>query len=195
MSKKAQKIFGIFFFVFGLLFLGMSPLLAGFIAWIGLTLFLCAVMIKPKAPTKEREVLQNEKPKGEYETFKVAGVSYYPKSFDALRETNEDYKLTKRDLPYDVRVYEYEYSYKDISFEDEPTNPYDPNAIKVLIDGHHVGYIKKGSTSRFRKLRDMPDFKVEADIGGGKYKYYDSETEKVDRDEIPCFVHLRVYHG
>ena len=37
------------------------------------------------------------------------------------------------------------------TLESEPTNPYDPNAIKVLAtDGHHVGYVPKDMTSKIR---------------------------------------------
>lgn len=30
----------------------------------------------------------------------------------------------------------------------EPTNPYDPDAIKVMLNGHHIGYVPRESTSR-----------------------------------------------
>lgn len=36
----------------------------------------------------------------------------------------------------------------------EPENLHDPNAIKVLIDGYHVGYIKSGSCAHVRQLID-----------------------------------------
>ena len=41
--------------------------------------------------------------------------------------------------------------------EAEPTNPYDPNAIKILThDGHHVGYVPKDMTAEVRKLANLP---------------------------------------
>ena len=41
--------------------------------------------------------------------------------------------------------------------EAEPTNPYDPNAIKVLAaDGHHVGYVPKDMTSEIRDNATLP---------------------------------------
>jgi hypothetical protein len=32
-------------------------------------------------------------------------------------------------------------------FEAEPTNEYDPNAVKVLCQGEHIGYLSRGNNS------------------------------------------------
>ncbi len=41
--------------------------------------------------------------------------------------------------------------------EAEQTNPYDPNAIKILAhDGHHVGYVPKDMTAEVRKVANLP---------------------------------------
>lgn len=41
--------------------------------------------------------------------------------------------------------------------ESEPTNTYDPNAIKVLApDGHHVGYVPANITDEIRKEATLP---------------------------------------
>lgn len=43
------------------------------------------------------------------------------------------------------------------TLEAEPTNAYDPNAIKVLAnDGHHVGYVPKDMTSEIRNNATLP---------------------------------------
>lgn len=43
------------------------------------------------------------------------------------------------------------------TLEAEPTNAYDPNAIKVLAaDGHHVGYVPKDMTSEIRDNATLP---------------------------------------
>lgn len=43
------------------------------------------------------------------------------------------------------------------TFEAEPTNKYDPNAIKILApDGHHVGYVPKDMTDEVRKVTNLP---------------------------------------
>lgn len=41
--------------------------------------------------------------------------------------------------------------------EEEPTNKYDPNAIKILAaDGHHVGYVPKDMTKEVRDNAQLP---------------------------------------
>ena len=43
------------------------------------------------------------------------------------------------------------------TLEAEPTNEYDPNAIKILAeDGHHVGYVPKDMTSEIRNSATLP---------------------------------------
>ena len=43
------------------------------------------------------------------------------------------------------------------TLEAEPTNEYDPNAIKILAeDGHHVGYVPKDITSEVRNSATLP---------------------------------------
>lgn len=43
------------------------------------------------------------------------------------------------------------------TLEAEPTNTYDPNAIKVLApDGHHVGYVPAEMTSEIRNNATLP---------------------------------------
>lgn len=43
------------------------------------------------------------------------------------------------------------------TLEAEPTNAYDPNAIKVLApDGHHVGYAPKDMTAGIREVTTLP---------------------------------------
>ena len=43
------------------------------------------------------------------------------------------------------------------TLEAEPTNEYDPNAIKILAeDGHHVGYVPKDMTSEIRNSAVLP---------------------------------------
>ena len=56
--------------------------------------------------------------------------------------------------------------------EAEPTNPYDPNAIKILAhDGHHVGYVPKDMTSEVRAFTQLP-CKCYYYIGNNNGTYY-----------------------
>ena len=39
----------------------------------------------------------------------------------------------------------------------EPTNPYDPDAIKIVTDnGHRIGYVPRDTTSRIRAFTSLP---------------------------------------
>lgn len=81
--------------------------------------------------------------------------------------------MSKRDIidagMENERIYKYEFFPVRVELIPEPDNPYDPNAIKVVIDNVQVGYIKKGSTARVKNLLKAGG-KVTAEIKGGPYK-------------------------
>lgn len=43
----------------------------------------------------------------------------------------------------------------NISFEPEPENKFDPNAIKIMVDGVHVAYVSKEDTNKIKKFINM----------------------------------------
>ena len=43
------------------------------------------------------------------------------------------------------------YSASIITLEPEPTNPYDAKAIKVLVEGKHMGYVTKDDCARVQE--------------------------------------------
>jgi len=122
-------------------------------------------------------------------TVNVTGTNYRnQKEILSLGKINAEYSLDKRALikkyPDGVTVYEYNFPTYAATFEFEPTNEHDPNAIKVLIKGIHVGYVKKGSCSRVRNLISQNNIKsISAKIYGGKSKclyisgIYDDDEE------------------
>jgi hypothetical protein len=122
-----------------------------------------------------------------------------------LSSKNEDYTLGKRDLIdsdlVDTRVWEYDFYATRAELVPEPDNPYDPKAIKVLVDGLHVGYIKSGSCSHLlRLIREDGIVRIDAKVGGGRYKclecvdYTESGKEiyELERDTVPLYVHLSI---
>ena len=115
------------------------------------------------------------KPRAKFERHKLAGTSYHLDAIMALAQENPDYDLTKREIIddglTDERIYQYTFSDGPVELVDDPDNEYDPNAIKVLIAGQHIGYIKRGSTGRIHNLqRAGRVLGVTAEIYGGKYK-------------------------
>lgn len=115
-------------------------------------------------------------------SFKVAGASYRQPSFKDLVEGNENdwYTASKRELQdnfmEDERIYQYDYNPVEVSLVDEPDNAYDPNAIKVLIDGEHIGYVPSAKCTRVKDiLENNTILSLSAEIYGGKYKILTDE--------------------
>lgn len=134
------------------------------------------------------------KPHAEFERHKVAGTSYHLDAIMALAQENPDYDLTKREIIddslTDERIYQYTFADGPVELVDDPDNEYDPNAIKVLVAGQHIGYIKRGSTGRVHNLqRAGRVLGVTAEIYGGRYKIvrcveeYQTQHYEMDRDE------------
>lgn len=123
---------------------------------------------------------------------KVAGTNYRQKELLAMGQINPDYELDKRGLlkrwPKGVTVYEHTFNPKKAELVPEPENPHDPKAIKVLVDGVHVGYIKAGSCAHIHRLiRENRILRIEPEIFGGKYKSvysYDAEARRSEDFEL-----------
>lgn len=115
------------------------------------------------------------KPRAKFERHKVAGTTYHLDAIMELAEDNPDYDMTQREIidagMEEERIYQYTFPDSPVELVDDPDNEYDPNAIKVLVAGQHIGYIKRGSTGRIHKLqRAGRVLGVTAEIYGGKYK-------------------------
>ena len=157
---------------------------------------------EPETPVTSIEVTKNDEiPKPEptkptkVERHKVAGISFKKEQVESLGILNPDYDMTKREIIdsylMDERIYQYEFLGLTAQLIEEPDNPHDSNAIKVITDGVHIGYIKKESCSHIKKLiKDNRILDIRAEIGGGKYKLlysdyddYGNERYKLERDQ------------
>lgn len=127
-------------------------------------------------------------PKKKYDEyiFPVVGIQYRYDNFMKFASENPDYDYTKKEIDEYIgeeeRVYQYDFVLGKITLEEEPENPDDPKAIKVLSDGIHIGYIKRGSTGRVRTLmkRGIHNI-VDTEAWGGKYKILiDDQVEKAE---------------
>ena len=126
-------------------------------------------------PVEEETISEAEAADGvKIWTFLAVGMYYRLKDFNRLGTRNPLYDLPRLELKKQTlvnqRIYEYSYRCGVVTFEDEPTNEFDPDAIRVIIDGIHVAYIKKGSTSRLRSILKKNVLSVTATAGGGNYK-------------------------
>ena len=90
-------------------------------------------------------------PRTKKKVFHVTGTAHYQDAFSGMLAENEDYGQQT------VRI--------------EPENEYDPNAVRVELDGTKVGYIKKGSCSQVKNLLKSDKYvRTTAETFGGKYK-------------------------
>lgn len=141
--------------------------------------------------------------KSNTEKHNVAGTSFYQKDIASLKVSNEDFCLTKSEIidlyMQDEKIYRYSFYPEDVRLIEEPENEYDSNAIKVVIDNIHVGYIKKESCLHIKELIKTNKIRhITADIHGGEYKIlvsdYDIEKDKeiytMEKNETDYFVTL-----
>lgn len=139
------------------------------------------------------------------ECHHVTGTSHYQKAIISLSYENSDFDMTKKEIldscMEDEKIYKFDFYPKNVELIEEPDNEFDPKAVKVIIDGEHVGYIKKGSCSHIKKLIKEDRIKsISAEIGGGKYKIlvsdYDYEKDKdvylMEKGEKPFFVNIDI---
>lgn len=139
-----------------------------------------------------------ETPQKKPEKHHVAGTSFHLDAIKCLLKENSAYDWTKKELidagRIEERVYKMGPYYGTATLEPEPDNPQDPKAIKVMVEGKHIGYIKSGSCSHIHKLlREDGIEKVKVEIKGGAYKivledyddYTDKSTYSMERDSFP----------
>ena len=71
-----------------------------------------------------------------------------------------------------VKIPHYTYVDRPVKLVFEPTNQYDRNAIKVMIAGEHVGYIKEDENIHVGNILRSCDIKyITAEFRGGEYKF------------------------
>ena len=162
------------------------------------------VQVPAKTPPEEakpRRASAKVQPVGKEETHKVAGVSFRQDAIKALGVKNPDYAKTKRVLQdeglVDEWVYEYDFAPQKVELQPEPDNPHDPKAIKVVVDGTLIGYIKAGSCAHIHKLlREDRILRIACFIGGGKRKMIiedeDDGKRVLEQDEIPFMARLTI---
>lgn len=129
------------------------------------------------------------------ENHRVAGISHYENNIvRMLGRFNDDYLLPDEQLLKKYRkecgVYEYSFPALKPSLVPEPNNPFDPNAVRVDVNGIKIGYIKKGSCSHVKKIIADPNYShCTIKIYGGNCKRLcqyevggDFEIEEVNDD-------------
>lgn len=117
--------------------------------------------------------------------FNVAGIDHHMTSLQRLACKNPDYSLTASAVIKAGKagrsIYQYNYIHKPVKLIPEPNNPYDKNAIQVLIAGEFVGYVPREECDTVGRILKQHEVKyISAFISGGKYKIV-SEDRDISR--------------
>lgn len=195
-------LIGIFFFYVGFstakdaismviyIIMGLIPAVIGFFIWPKKK----KAVADPVQPSvKEPEIIEEttketvvtnpiEQPAKEYR-FRVAGISYREKDvIDNILIENDIYNMSKRELEElgyedeDV-IYKYEIATESAQLIPEPDNEYDPNAIKVIVDGIHVGYVPKDETDAVSKVLEKDVISITCRFAYGPAKVIHEDFE------------------
>lgn len=161
--------------------------------------------IAPQASTQKAPAApENNAPQTKVERHKVAGTSFHLDDIKAMGGYNYDYDKSKRELIEEglvgERVWQTDFFPRVATLEPEPDNPQDPKAIKVVVDGVHIGYIKAGSCAHIHKaIREGRLESVKCEIKGGKYKIvledFDEDGDSVyelEKDDVPIYADLYI---
>lgn len=152
----------------------------------------------------ESSSIKEDKSIPDAKTYRVTGLEHHRDNILSLALENDDYTKTKRELIDELmteeRIWKYNFYPVKVDLVPEPENPYDPNAIKVIVDSVHVGYIKKGSCKHLLKvIAEGRLGDIDCTIGGGPYKYiyedYDdngNERYEMEREELNFSVVLHI---
>lgn len=156
----------------------------------------------PSCKDSSVPVSKPDTPSSIAKTYNVTGIQHYMDNILSLSYDNPDYEMSKREIidagMTDEKIWEYGFYGKNVEVVPEPDNPYDPKAIKVIIDGKHVGYIKSGACPHLLKvINENRIRRILCTIGGGRYKEVyedeDNDTFKIERGEKNYSIKLTVY--
>lgn len=135
-----------------------------------------------------------------------AGMEHYMDVLMELATENLDYTCTKSEMKkyllINQRIYQYIFNPTSIDLIPEPTNQYDTNAVKIVLNDRHVGYIRSSEAAGSADLFNSDRVKrVQVSIQGGKYKlllgngsYFDGSEPlsefKLVKDEVPFSIKI-----
>lgn len=164
---------------------------------------------KPEPPAPNPPKPEPPKPvipaKSDENIFPVAGVSFREDAIVKLARKNSNYSLSKSDIidmgMTDKEIFRYRWGTRPAELVPEPDNPHDSNAVKVMVDGVHIGYIKAVSCEHVLQLLANDRIRrVTCEIGGGPYKEVSEDfdyktldsTYSLDRGENPIWAKVKI---
>ena len=140
--------------------------------------------------------------------LKVKGISYHQEAFsdlcqELIQESDDvpylgyTSKEIKEELIFSDRFYKYSpFELSDVDFVPELDNQFDPNAVKIVVRGYHLGYVTKSKNRKVLRLTADQNNEVIkiAKIYGGDYKDIDPESDKLRtvKDSFKIQIKLKV---
>ena len=140
--------------------------------------------------------------------LKVKGISYRQEAFsdlcqELIKESDDvpylgyTAKEIKEELIFSDRFYKYSpFEFSDVDFVPEVDNQFDPNAVKIVVRGYHLGYVTKSKNRKVLRLTTDSNNEVVkiAKIYGGDYKDIDPESDKLRtvKDSFKIQIKLKV---
>lgn len=120
--------------------------------------------------------------------FVVAGVNYRMDQVIKLATPMKKWDMTNEELMRkysNKKIYRYFFTNEPVVLVPEPTNQHDPNAIKVMINNIHVGYVPKEDCARVKGFIQAGNYTLSAYITGGEYKIiYDIKSAAQFSDPV-----------
>lgn len=114
----------------------------------------------------------------------VSGAYYRKSDIASIMLKNPLYSLSDvafiDKIPCNKNIYKFKIKRANACLVQEPTNPNDSNAIKVLVDNIHVGYIPSERCSEIKSI--LNNIKsISSEIYRGDYKYHSNgEVFKIE---------------
>lgn len=123
-------------------------------------------------------------------TFDVAGISYRKANLKKLEEwLSYSYDQEEYNETWYFKKTNSDYYTRNVKLVREPENEFDKNAIKVLVNNIHIGYVPKNIAKKMAKFIDCGKYKYIAEL---EYDYFDKDLIFVhvniilfDMDELP----------
>lgn len=120
------------------------------------------------------------------EKYVVAGTSFRQNEIKSIGTENDDYLLSTKEIKEQFyagdKIYQYTFDAINGELIPEPDNPKDPNAIRVMADDVHIGYIKSEDTPRVRRLMESNRIvSIDLSIFGGKCKHIKEDEEDFEK--------------
>lgn len=142
------------------------------------------------------------KPEPKKEEYKVVGVSYHQDAIQSLGTKNPDFTKTRQAVQDEGLVgkwiHEYKFAPQKVELQLEQDNPIDHAAVKVVVDGAHIGYIGVESSAHVHDLiKSNRIQRITCSISGGRKKRYRRDAEEkgeynLERDEFLFYARVTI---